>query len=123
MPTGGFDINDLKRRMQGATAALKHAYPELLATGVEIWELPGTVVHAKLVVADDTVSFGTVNLDSWALYRNSEIAVVARSPEAAALFEQRLFGPDISRSKRCEPSAGTKEHVESWIWDKLAWFL
>ena len=24
MPTGGFDINDLKRRMQGATAALKH---------------------------------------------------------------------------------------------------
>ena len=24
MPTGGFDINDLKRRMQGATPALKH---------------------------------------------------------------------------------------------------
>src|SRR5512132_2486822 len=24
MPTGSFDINDLKRRMQGATAALKH---------------------------------------------------------------------------------------------------
>jgi ribosome recycling factor len=24
MPTAGFDINDLKRRMQGATAALKH---------------------------------------------------------------------------------------------------
>ena len=24
MPTGNFDINELKRRMQGATQALKH---------------------------------------------------------------------------------------------------
>ena len=64
-----------------------------------MWELPGTVVHAKVVVADDVVSFGTVNLDSWALYRNSEIAMIARSSAAAALFEQRLFEPDIARSK------------------------
>jgi len=106
-----------------ASAALRHQYDDLLAAGAEIWELPGTVVHAKVVVSDDVVSFGTVNLDSWALYRNSEIAVVARSPEAAALFEQRLFEPDIARSKRGEPSSETKEHVESWVWDKLAWFL
>ena len=106
-----------------ASAALRHQYDQLLTAGAEIWELPGTVVHAKVVVSDDVVSFGTVNLDSWALYRNSEIAVVARSPEVAALFEQRLFAPDIARSKRGEPSSGTKEHVESWLWDKLAWFL
>ena len=106
-----------------ASAALRHQYDDLLAAGAEIWELPGTVVHAKVVVSDDVVSFGTVNLDSWALYRNSEIAVVARSPEAAALFEQRLFEPDIARSKRGEPSSGSKERVESWLWDKLAWFL
>ena len=62
-----------------ATAALRHRYDDLLAAGVEIWELPGTVVHAKVIVADDVVSFGTVNLDSWALYRNSEIAMIARS--------------------------------------------
>ena len=69
-----------------ATAALKHRYADLLAAGVEVWELPGTVVHAKVVVADDVVSFGTVNLDAWALYRNSEIMMIARSPEAAALL-------------------------------------
>jgi cardiolipin synthase len=106
-----------------ASAALRHQYDDLRDAGAEIFELPGTVVHAKVVVADDVVSFGTVNLDSWALYRNSEIAVVARSPEAAALFEQRLFEPDIARSQRGEPSSGAKEHVQSWLWDRLAWFL
>ena len=60
-----------------ATAALKHHYPELSEAGAEVWELPGTVVHAKVVVADDVVSFGTVNLDAWALYRNSEIMIIA----------------------------------------------
>ena len=64
-----------------ATAALRHRYADLVAAGAEVWELPGTVVHAKVVVADDVVSFGTVNLDAWALYRNSEIMMLARSPE------------------------------------------
>ena len=106
-----------------ASAALRHRYDDLIGAGVEIWELPGTVVHAKVIVADDVASFGTVNLDSWALYRNSEIAMITRSPAAAALFEERLFEPDIARSKRGEPPSGTSEHVESWLWDKLAYFL
>jgi cardiolipin synthase len=106
-----------------ATAALKHRYADLMAAGAEVWEVPGTVVHAKVVVADDVVSFGTVNLDSWALYRNSEIMMIARSPEAAALFEERLFEPDIARSRRGEAPSGTREQFESWLWDKLAFFL
>jgi cardiolipin synthase A/B len=106
-----------------ASAALRHHYDDLIGAGVEIWELPGTVVHAKVVVADDTVSFGTVNLDSWALYRNSEIAMITRSSATAALFEERLFEPDIARSKRGERPSGTSEHVESWLWDKLTYFL
>jgi cardiolipin synthase len=106
-----------------ATAALRHRYEDLLAAGVEIWELPGTVVHAKVVVADDVVCFGTVNLDSWALYRNSEIAMIARSPDAAALFEKRLFEPDIARSRRGEPLSGVGARFESWLWDKLTYFL
>ncbi|MET0560471.1 MAG: phosphatidylserine/phosphatidylglycerophosphate/cardiolipin synthase family protein [Gaiellaceae bacterium] len=106
-----------------AAAALAHWYPTLMGAGVEVWELPGTVVHAKVVVADDVVSFGTVNLDSWALYRNSEIMMIARSPEAAALFEEGLFEPDIARSKPGEPPAGTHERFKSWFWDKLSYFL
>jgi len=106
-----------------ATAALKHRYADLLAAGVEVWELPATVVHAKVVIADDVISFGTVNLDAWALYRNSEIMMMARSPEAAALFEERLFEPDIARSKRGEPPSGARARLESRLCDKLAFFL
>jgi cardiolipin synthase len=106
-----------------ATAALRHRYGALAAAGAELWELPGTVVHAKVVVADDVVSFGTVNLDAWALYRNSEIMMVARSPEAAALVTERLFEPDIARSRRGEPPSGARERVESWFWDKLTYYL
>jgi phosphatidylserine/phosphatidylglycerophosphate/cardiolipin synthase-like enzyme len=80
-------------------------------------------VHAKVVVADDVVSFGTVNLDAWALYRNSEIAMIARSAAAAALLEERLFEPDIARSRRGEPPSGRGERLESWFWDRLASFL
>jgi cardiolipin synthase len=106
-----------------ATAALKHRYADLLDAGVEVWELPDTVVHAKVVVADDVVSFGTVNLDAWALYRNSEIMMIARSAEAAALLEERLFEPDIARSTRGVPPSERSERFQSWLWDKLSSFL
>jgi cardiolipin synthase len=106
-----------------AGAALRHRYAELAGAGVEVWELPGTVVHAKVVVADDVVSFGTVNLDAWALYRNSEIMMIARSGEAAALFEERLFEPDFARAKRAEPPATARERLQCWVADKLTFFL
>src|SRR4029453_17276016 len=106
-----------------ATAALRYRYTDLFAAGAEVWELPGTVVHAKVVVADDVASFGTVNLDAWALYRNSEILMIARSPELAALLEERLFEPDIAASKRGEVPMGTRARLASWLGDKLAFYL
>jgi cardiolipin synthase A/B len=80
-----------------ATAALRHRYADLSAPGVEVWELAGTVVHAKVVVADDVVSFGTVNLDAWALYRNSELMLLARSAEVASSSGSGCSSP-ISRA-------------------------
>ena len=77
----------------------------------------------QVVVADDVVSFGTVNLDSWALYRNSEIAMIARSAGTASLFEERLFEPDIARSHSGWPPSGVGEGIEGWLWDKLTYFL
>ena len=65
-------------------------------------------MHAKLVVADDTVVFGTVNFDAWALYRNYEVAMMARSAAAATLFEERVFGPDIAHSHPGKPPTGLR---------------
>ena len=92
-----------------ATAALRHRYDDLLAAGVEMWELPGTVVHAKVIVADDVVSFGTVNLDAWALYRNSEIMMIARSAATAARCSRSgcssRTSPGRTRARRRPASA------------------
>jgi phosphatidylserine/phosphatidylglycerophosphate/cardiolipin synthase-like enzyme len=74
------------------------------------------------VVADDLVSFGTVNLDAWALYRNNEITMLAESAETAELIEERLFEPDIARSQRGVPPEG-RERLESRLWSTLASFL
>ena len=106
-----------------ATAALEHHYRELLDAGAKIWEYPGAVVHAKLLVADDTIVFGTVNLDAWALYRNYEIAMTARSPAAARLLEERVFTPDIARSKPGTAPNGLRARLNGWVWDKLSYFL
>jgi cardiolipin synthase len=106
-----------------ASAAFKAHYGELIHAGATIYEYPGAVVHAKVVVADDTVVFGTVNFDSWALYRNYELAMMARSPAAAALFEERLFGPDIAKSTPGTAPTGLRTRFKDWFWDRLAYFL
>jgi hypothetical protein len=49
--------------------------------------------------------------------------MIAESPEAAALVEERLFEPDIARSKRGEPPTETRERLEGWLWDRLSRFL
>ena len=103
-----------------ASAAFRHRYAELQAAGAEIWELPGTVVHAKVVVADETASLGTVNFDAWALYRNSEIAMIAESPDLVAALEERLFEPDISRSRPGRPPEGRRERLEAAVWNRLS---
>jgi cardiolipin synthase len=106
-----------------ASAAFRHHYGGLRRAGVGIWEVPGTVVHAKVVVADDVVSFGTVNLDAWALYRNSEIMIVARSAEVAQAFEERLIEPAVERAKPGSPPEGVREQLAGRLWDRLSILL
>ena len=38
-------------------------------------------------------------------------------------MEQRLFGPDIARSRPGKPPSGVRDGLESWFWDKLTYFL
>jgi hypothetical protein len=63
------------------------------------------------------------NLDAWALYRNNEIMMLAQNAETAELLEERLFEPDIARSKHRVPPQGVKEKFKSWRWNTLGSFL
>jgi cardiolipin synthase A/B len=106
-----------------AESALSHHYRDLIDAGVEVWEYPGAVVHAKIVVADDTVQFGTLNLDAWALYRDFELALIVEDAATAEQFETTVFDPDIARSQPGRPPSGVWDRGTAWLWDKLTYFL
>ena len=106
-----------------ATHALRHRYGHLLSAGVEIWELPDAVVHAKLIVADHHVQFGTLNLDAWALYRNFEIAMIVASTRVAELFEDRVFAPAIASSAPGRVRAGTLDRAAGAFASRISYFL
>jgi cardiolipin synthase len=106
-----------------ATAVFKHHYGELLGSGVRIYEYPGAVVHAKLVIADHTTLFGTVNFDAWALYRNFEVAMMARDADTAALFTERVFEPDIAKSRPGAAETGRRATLRNLLASKLAYFI
>ncbi len=105
-----------------AAWAMKHRYDDLLDAGVEVWEYPGAVVHAKLIVADDRVQFGTLNLDAWALYRNFEIALMVDDADVADRLVERAIDPAIGRA---EPGLrqGGLARMRNWFSDKLTYFL
>ena len=106
---------------QYAEAGLSHHYRDLIDAGVEVWEYPSAVVHAKIVVADDTVQFGTLNLDAWALYRDFELGLVVQDAATAELFESRVFDPDIARSQPGKPPTGVWDRSTAWVWDKVSY--
>jgi hypothetical protein len=49
--------------------------------------------------------------------------MIARSRELVALLEERLFEPDVARSKRAEPPSEPRARLESWVSEELSFFL
>ena len=104
-------------------AALRRHYSELLAAGVQIWEYPHAVMHGKVLLADDTVLVGTVNLDDWSLYRSNEVALLIEDGATAELVERRLFLPCMAVSHPAEAPSGAWTRLIDWLADQLSYFL
>lgn len=105
-----------------AQAALHHNYPRLFDVGVEGYEYE-TIIHAKVIVADDTVVIGTINLDAWALYRNHEIAVMIEDPALADEASAVMVEDVLSRSEPVVLEGGLWNDVKNWFWDKFVYVL
>ncbi|CAN5656306.1 phospholipase D-like domain-containing protein [soil metagenome] len=105
-----------------ARDALEHNYPRLFDAGVEVFEYE-TVMHAKVVIADDTVVIGTINLDAWALYRNHEIAVLFEDTVVADGARSVLVDDALTRSVPAELEDGIWNRSKDWFWDKLVYFI
>jgi cardiolipin synthase len=103
--------------------AFEHHYADLQAAGVQTYLYPGAVVHAKIIVSDDRVALGTLNLDAWALYRNSEIQVAVTDPAAVAALDEQLFGPDLARCTTAVPPDGLVDRFKAWWGDTISYFI
>lgn len=105
-----------------ARDALEHNYPRLFDVGVNVFEYE-TVMHAKVIIADDTVVIGTINLDAWALYRNHEIAVLFTDATVADDARSVLVEDALTRSAPAEPADAIWNRSKDWFWDKLVYFI
>jgi cardiolipin synthase A/B len=101
--------------------AFLHHYDALLAAGVEIWEYPA-VVHAKVIVSDDRVLVGTLNLDAFALYRNPEMGLRFEDAVVADRFVSTLFEPDIAMSTPGRAASGRLRRARNRVFAQGNYF-
>ncbi len=110
---------------KSALAAGRAAYGDLLAAGVEIYEMPNAVLHSKLEVIDGVwTAIGSSNLDHRSAVFNNEVDAIVLGRETANTVEA-LLDADTARSTRIALQAWRnrpfieREHeffVRFWEW-------
>jgi cardiolipin synthase len=91
-----------------ADLARPGAVRELLDSGARVWLTP-SMLHAKLVVVDDTVALaGSLNLDERSLFLNYEMMVAFYHPADIARFAA------WAEQVRAEAEAMPPQHVGAW---------
>ncbi|QSQ21328.1 cardiolipin synthase B [Pyxidicoccus parkwayensis] len=104
-------------------AAQRASYARLLEGGVRIWEYELSMMHAKTMLADDSLSVvGSTNMDPLALGSSEECSVVVDdaglAAELAAAFEK-----DLGHSYEIHWSGWKKRGVLQKLGDKLPWLI
>lgn len=95
--------------------ATRGLYGPLLRAGVEIYEYAPQILHAKMIIVDDTVYVGSANLDARSLSINYE--VLARVPDSTLADEaQDLFTDDLAHCHRIDHK--THRRTRS-LWEKI----
>lgn len=88
--------------------ATRYLYSRFLRWGVEIYEWRKSVLHSKVVVADEQwVSIGTYNLDYLSWLSNLEVALGIEHPRFAAEVTMELRD-DLAGSYRIDPARWAK---------------
>lgn len=95
--------------------AAQSLYRRLLKAGIQIHEYQPQVLHAKLIVIDDTVYVGSANLDPRSLNINYEL-VVRFADQALAHQARELFQRCLSHSRLIVEDQWSKQHS---LWRRL----
>jgi len=102
-------------------------YDHLLRSGVRLYELGGTILHAKTAAIDGIWStVGSTNMDLWSFLRNDEVNVVVLSTDFAAEMEA-LFTKDLLDSKEILLEQWQKrpmtDRLKEWFTRLIAYWL
>jgi cardiolipin synthase len=82
--------------------AVEALFDTLLRHGVEIWALPGTMLHAKTAIIDDEfTTVGSYNLDERSWRKNLEVNLAVED-EAFARHVRSWFERDLDVANRIE---------------------
>jgi cardiolipin synthase A/B len=95
-----------------ARYAAEHLYARILAGGARLYEYQPQVLHAKLLVIDDTVYIGSCNLDRRSLNINYELLLRLEWPQLAAQAGA-LFAASLAHS-RAVPAAQWRMRRRWW---------
>ncbi len=82
--------------------AARSAMQPLLAAGVRIFEFQPTMLHAKVLVADDVAVCGSANLNMRSMHQDDEVVVVAHDRVVADELVKHMED-DLGRSEEMEP--------------------
>jgi len=102
-------------------------YAPLLKAGIEIFEREGTVLHAKVMLIDDSWAvIGSANLDQRSFHRNFEVNVIVDS-QAFGRQVAEMFGEDLAKSRQIRieehERRGWLVRVLEWFAEPVSWFL
>jgi cardiolipin synthase len=102
-------------------------YGQLLACGVEIFELDSAVLHAKVLLIDESwVMVGSANLDQRSFHRNYELNVVVDSHDFGAQVADMLT-TDLKGARRIVPDEherrGWSVRFLERLFTPVSWFL
>ncbi len=102
-------------------------YTELLDSGIKIYQLKASVLHAKTAVIDNTWStVGSSNLDVRSFLHNSEVNLVILGTDFGATMES-AFQEDLKNSLPVEKETWAQrpfsEHVKEWAARNFEYWL
>ncbi len=102
-------------------------YAPLLKNGIEIFELAGTILHAKVMIIDSCWSvIGSANLDQRSFHRNYEVNVIVDSPSFGSQVSDMLQA-DLHRSGKIlleeHEQRGYLVRLMERVCSPISWFL
>jgi cardiolipin synthase A/B len=102
-------------------------YGQLLNNGIEIFELDSAVLHAKVLLIDESWTMvGSANMDQRSFHRNYELNVVVDSRDFGAQVAEML-DTDLSGALRIvlheHEMRGWSVRFMEWICSPVSWFL